>query len=440
MNRIILIGNGFDLAHGLPTRYQDFMDSYWADFAKKYPDSSPSSPCKDGFVKLEKIEGTKPWTAKDADYNDFLNNVSIDFTEGIKNVKSYKDLKQLIKEATKYPASLRFELSFKNGFWQHISEKTCLEKWVDIEDEYYRQLKEIYGRRENPPCKINVETLNAELKIIKEKLITYLSEIQKEKITGDIVIEQIREKIYGKIDIRDISNSGQDLFLDGLFSEVSNLPGGMCAGEIEEEMREHPEYYIMNTGKEAYREMIKDKLSKGELGSYLLPNRTLLLNFNYTNTAGKLYKQSADEDECELIHIHGELDNPVNPVIFGYGDEMDEHYKKILDLNDNGYLQNIKSIHYLETDNYRKLLAFANSAPYQIYIMGHSCGNSDRTLLNTLFEHKNCLSVKPYYHQKEDGTDNYIDIVQNISRNFKNMAMMRDRVVNKDYCKPLVSE
>ena len=26
MNRIILIGNGFDLAHGLPTRYEDFIN------------------------------------------------------------------------------------------------------------------------------------------------------------------------------------------------------------------------------------------------------------------------------------------------------------------------------------------------------------------------------------------------------------------------------
>ncbi|MCC8145746.1 MAG: bacteriophage abortive infection AbiH family protein, partial [Bacteroidales bacterium] len=29
MNRIILIGNGFDLAHGLPTSYKDFINDYW---------------------------------------------------------------------------------------------------------------------------------------------------------------------------------------------------------------------------------------------------------------------------------------------------------------------------------------------------------------------------------------------------------------------------
>lgn len=28
MNRIVLIGNGFDLAHGLPTGYVDFINNY----------------------------------------------------------------------------------------------------------------------------------------------------------------------------------------------------------------------------------------------------------------------------------------------------------------------------------------------------------------------------------------------------------------------------
>ena len=32
MNRIVLIGNGFDLAHGLPTKYEDFINDYWEGF------------------------------------------------------------------------------------------------------------------------------------------------------------------------------------------------------------------------------------------------------------------------------------------------------------------------------------------------------------------------------------------------------------------------
>ena len=32
MNRIVLIGNGFDLAHNLPTRYEDFINWYWDEW------------------------------------------------------------------------------------------------------------------------------------------------------------------------------------------------------------------------------------------------------------------------------------------------------------------------------------------------------------------------------------------------------------------------
>ncbi|MCL2062765.1 MAG: bacteriophage abortive infection AbiH family protein [Candidatus Cloacimonetes bacterium] len=35
MNRIILIGNGFDFAHGLKTSYNDFIDYFWDKMRKK---------------------------------------------------------------------------------------------------------------------------------------------------------------------------------------------------------------------------------------------------------------------------------------------------------------------------------------------------------------------------------------------------------------------
>jgi hypothetical protein len=35
MNRIVLIGNGFDLAHGLKTSYADFINWYWEQWMNK---------------------------------------------------------------------------------------------------------------------------------------------------------------------------------------------------------------------------------------------------------------------------------------------------------------------------------------------------------------------------------------------------------------------
>lgn len=177
-----------------------------------------------------------------------------------------------------------------------------------------------------------------------------------------------------------------------------------------------------------------------------MPDEVLRLSFNYTLTE-KLYFDSnkfirfdwMHPMVIDSVHIHGSIhkkDN--NPIIFGYGDELDDDYLEIEKLDDNRYLENIKSVKYLDRDNYKRLLEFVNSDQYQIVIMGHSCGNSDRTLLNTLFEHDNCVSIKPYYHKREDGSDNYSDIVRNITRNFNDKQKLRDRVVNKQYCEPLL--
>ena len=35
INRIIIIGNGFDLAHGLKTSYRDFIIDYWEKMKKE---------------------------------------------------------------------------------------------------------------------------------------------------------------------------------------------------------------------------------------------------------------------------------------------------------------------------------------------------------------------------------------------------------------------
>ena len=163
----------------------------------------------------------------------------------------------------------------------------------------------------------------------------------------------------------------------------------------------------------------------------LRPERIMLLSFNYTTTA-KMYGNF----NLEFNYIHGELEHPEN-IIFGYGDELDRHYQDILDRNDNELLKNVKSVKYLETRHYHDMLDFLMTAPFQVLIMGHSCGNSDRTLLNTVFEHENCVSIKPFYHKWKDGSDNYLELVQNISRNFTNMRLFRDRVVNKEQCKTM---
>ena len=153
------------------------------------------------------------------------------------------------------------------------------------------------------------------------------------------------------------------------------------------------------------------------------------MNFNYTKTADLYLPANSD---IPVNHIHGELDNEQNPVIFGYGDELDEDYKTISNLNDNSYLTNIKSIRYLKRTITVNYFQFIDTDYLSDLYHGAFVRQFDRTLLNTLFEHKNCVSIKPYYYEwtDEEGghSDNYIEIIQNISRNFNSMQLMRDRI------------
>src|SRR5690606_14387537 len=102
----------------------------------------------------------------------------------------------------------------------------------------------------------------------------------------------------------------------------------------------------------------------------------------------------------------------------------------------NAFLENAKSFAYLANGNLRELNTYLEE-PFVVYLWGHSCGLSDRTVLNYIFEHENCLYIKPYYWEREDGTDNYKEMTLNISRHFTDKKKMRLRVLNKTLCQPL---
>jgi hypothetical protein len=395
MNRIILIGNGFDLAHGLKTSYKDFILWFWEQRATKIK-SGVRQGYEDNFIKINGGVGMWHFQYGNTDY---------------------QDLQYNLKET-----GLR--IIYKNDFLKTINEKLSLNNWVDIEQEYYNQLLEI----KNNKLYVSIEKLNSEFNQIKDELEKYLTDNTKGTLYQ---IKQIKELIYKSLDFRDFTREGRNKLIEEQY--LNYLKGreqedGKCLKLYEKIQEEINEEQIEND-----KQYFEKEINRMEL----YPQNTLFLNFNYTDTSSKYVFQSRGRNKKQIIHIHGELNNNENPIIFGYGDELAEEYYEIEKLNDNEYLKNVKSINYLKTDNYKELLNFINSDSYQVFVFGHSCGNSDRTLLNTLFEDENCVSIKPFYYQKEKGTDNYEEIVMNISRNFKDKTAFRAKVVNKTYCKPL---
>ncbi len=420
MNRIILIGNGFDLAHGMLTSYNDFLNDYWENTIKEVQNSDKKERFENEEIIVENVPSM------------WLPGYSyINFIKSLDNAKS--------------------TLTYKNTFLKLITKKSYLQNWVDIENEYYSQLKR--GLDNPSPDNNNIDKLNSDFYKIKELLRKHLIRVEdrfdKTYRTNCIrIISNIGQKIYSPFKLKDFS---EEALIKKAELEFENLKDSIEKVTVNRDVLNTlpvmEKRVISRIGTEDPFNRIKKVLQSEAAINYfdLIPNETLFLNFNYTFSE-LLYNKPEDFDNDydnkntipKFIHIHGTTDKARNnPIIFGFGDELDDDYKSIEKLNDNRYLENIKSIKYLETDNYKKLLEFINNDIFQIFIMGHSCGISDRTLLNTIFEHNNCASIKIFYHQIEKNVDNYSDIVKNISRNFNNKAIMRDKVVNKTYCEQL---
>lgn len=402
MNKLILIGNGFDKAHGLPTSYGDFIDDFWTNIHLNYQN--------DEYKKIVYIN---------SDYNRVLNfnKKTESFKDFEDNLISYQeDYREELLPYESYRLGLRnnnkIVFKFENNFFKQISIKDSLQNWVDIENEYYFELKKIvktFDLRDQPDIqKKAILKLNNEFNQVQLLLKNYLIEVENEYNFNELINPNL-DKIFKKNSLLLKSDS----YLKGKIYKYSN------------------EF--------SFREDIIEILRYTNEVNNSVNNHisftTCFLNFNYTSTALTYHKELNRNfgETFKLNNIHGSIEN----MVFGFGDETDNDYQLIENMNDNEYLENFKSFKYSLNSNYDNLFSFIESGKYQVYIMGHSCGLSDRVLLNSIFEHKNCRSIKIFYHEKEKGKDNYSSIVQNISRHFKDKAVMRRKIVNKTLCSPL---
>jgi hypothetical protein len=367
MNRVILIGNGFDLAHGLKTSYKDFINHFWEKKLSLFIETHNRKNFISSGNIMSQRYSTNKYIYEDedifVDVSDYRNTLPLEIIT--QNISGFDKFNSFITHfrIRNYESNLRY----KNGFLSRITSKQQLENWIDIEEEYYNTLVACLKKPDE------VRKLHEDFHIIQIALEIYLVEQCKNKIAKIPTVEQ---HIYSSLSPKDFINKPN-----------------------------------------------ADSL-----------NYILFLNFNYTQTAN-IYNDSSFNKK--IIHIHGELQNNDNPIIFGYGDEIDDKYSLLEKENKNEYLENIKTFKYSLTSNYKDMLRFINSDEYQIFVMGHSCGISDRTLLNTLFEHENCKSIKIFYHKENDVADNYMDINMNISRHFTQKKKIREIIVSKENSLPL---
>lgn len=405
MNRLVIVGNGFDLAHGLPTGYCDFINDFWKNLKSNYQDPRIIdilyiNPSYNGIFGTDQIKS----------YKDFEKNIK-EYCLG--HGFRYNDRFQTVTDSSYNETLFKFE----NDFFRVISNKNNIQNWVDIENEYYKLLKECLKEEDNA----KVKKLNGEFECVRRLLEDYLAK----NVSQNFDFEKVNEKVDDILSFFEIKPKFlqlEDPLYNNYMKEFSNK-------DFSDLIEFDNQIIDFNN-----RGMLADHLKTGNV-----LETNLFLNFNYTQTVDAYINAIGERKFFGIsyeIQIHGKLNDIDNLVNFGFGDEMDDDYKTIENKDDNEYLKNIKSFQYFQNSNYRNMLDFIDRDKFQVYIMGHSCGLSDRILLNKIFEHHNCRSIKVFYYKKGEW-DNYTEIVQNISRHFNKKEMMREKIVNKSLCQPL---
>jgi hypothetical protein len=397
MNRLILVGNGFDLAHDRATSYSDFLIDH---LFRAFTNSSISYPYDDGLIKItcSKIENNGLFST----FKDVRSMI-----DHFKETGGFMFLKNrqiaLGDDGNIYHVLYSVEYS-------ELLAKTleCFDKlrWVDIEEKYFELLSETLKEDYKKPEK-KLKGINNQLSLMTNFFASYLRGLQPFQFHKEIerkIFEPAKEDDFvEQIKVKNPSQKGPD-----------DRHGYLKDGEIK-------------------------------------INDIKIINFNYTNTIGLYIEEltKAGRSGCpEIINIHGTLspdDN--NPLIFGFGDERHDDYKLMEKSRTKGWFDHIKSLAYLRTRDYSDLVRFIEVGQFQVYIFGHSCGLSDRTLLSMIFEHRYCKSIKIFYkpdEKKDENTDEIIDFyrktTEEISRQFTDKIKMRNRVVAKELCEPLIKQ
>ena len=162
MNRLIIIGNGFDLAHGLKTSYHDFILYYLKD------------NCIKAFEEGIKSTNSQPYRRVYHHKNDMLEvtiDVRYDKYELAQALFKISNIKEFVDFAEKRGISFNYFFKLLEIGVHKFTEYN----WVDFEIEYFKELTRIKAKG------INVDRYIKELNIHFDNFKTLLENYLKEQ-------------------------------------------------------------------------------------------------------------------------------------------------------------------------------------------------------------------------------------------------------------------
>lgn len=364
---ILIIGNGFDLAHKLPTKYTQFLE-----YIKVF------------LIFEESTKNSKSYSSSNIYGNRELTSLNQDILLHIATLYSndkniYDEFLNLIKDNSwiKYFSSLYIEMDKNDG-------------WIDFEKEISKIVQTLNNIRvsNNKQIKKGIPIHNLRLNKTHAKILKRFFEP-----------ENTDNSEYARIEPETIVNY-KKLLINDLNRLIRSLEIYLCT-------------YVQSIDTNSI-DYIKNL------------NIDKVLSFNYTNTYKKIYCPNNQKIDFDYIHGEAKIQNNEENCCLVLGiDEFQKGEEKNLD---NEFVQFKKfyqkilkntGAHYtdwLEEHHVRKEQFRSNpsvNVELNIFIIGHSLDITDKEILYSMLIDEN-PNVTIYYHSKkalEDQISNLVKVI-----------------------------
>lgn len=407
VSKLLIIGNGFDLAHKLPTKYKDFFDYLrLIDLYNRYINQE----------KNQSDEQTPKWPIGSSNRNDIIDDIGKISTKLIdtannanckKVVKHIKDIFSICKNEpiTEYNNANINEVlkNINNNFWYEYynmyfygphSESFEGENWFDFED-----------------------MVSKVIQFIDDKILKQLSKPYSDPIISSEIIEN-----EGRVGERIKS------CLENLSCWYVNLLESIEYTAISEKLYIHLnklirclEIYLCSFVKE-----IQIHKKHPIIEEINLTDEDIILNFNYTNTFYRVYDPDKSIQTC---HIHGEanISNTIEKsnLVIGINeylrDESQNRNTELIDFRKRFQILSKKTIHNQNLLKHRKF--------QECHIFGHSLDVSDKYILEDIITNS-CQTIV-YYIDDESYRTLLKNLVKLIGMQRLTDYMVENRIIFK---------
>lgn len=389
-NKILIIGNGFDLYHRLPTGYKDFLffARHWNEFKSEYDKQDIST------------EGCL--------------HEPIEVRLGEKNELTLESLKDFAEHAYLYSVEHIKYLDdhIRDNAWLKYFENVTPpgQNWIDFEAEIYKALQQVEFYYERLLPGIDNDVPMKHMPELMTKVIYTFSD-KPEKVRNGY--ENLAKSIFRSNRDADPAklHPNKELLLKAMKEELDVL--NLCL-----------DFYLLEFVSvikcNVYSEQIK------EIGDIYL------LNFNYTYTFASVYGKRS------LLQHH--------PI---HGEAKEENL--VLGIPDDSFLKSMDYIYFQKffqriqkkTGNFYKEWPVRpehptlEDMPAQVYIVGHSLNKVDKGVLKDFFMEQNVESIKIFYHSQSGYENQVVNLVEMFGRDYVIDQIGKGRIIFEELKPPV---